>query len=1033
MASTYENDLRLEEMATGENSGSWGTKTNTNLELIADAFSYGTEIIADADTTIEIQDGAADAARSLALKINSSEDLTTTRVITLGPNTTSKVWIIENSTSGGEALTISAGSGSNITLANGTTKIIATDGIGAGSNVVELTQDLAIADLFVDDDLTVGDDIIMDSDGGILKIGADADLQVTHSGTAGTITNATGDLTVDVAGDIILDADGGEIFFKDGGASTGKIRMDDGDLQIRSLINDKNLTLEGNDDGSIIAALTLDMSEAGAATFNAGVTLSGDLTVDTDTLYVDSSNNRVGINTASPSFPLDVSTNSSTTNDAVTTLRLSANTTGTAANNFGASINFSGEDASGSLRDLSTINAIYTDATNRSSALTFKTRANLGTLTEAMRIDQGQRVLIGYTANTSVADFNAGLQVVGQGTSDYHGAAISAVGFSNNSNGAYLNFASGRSNTAGTFTSVADDDTLGQINFAAADGTDMSSRAALIMAQIDGAPSANDTPGRIIFSTTASGASSPTERMRITSDAKVSINKSNPSYTLEVQTFGTNDGDMRVGGSSGNTATGLSFDYSNSGTTAATIQNNYATSSGSALLTIGSGKTDFKTGTSQSLRLRIDDGGEVLIGGQTTPRTTFATTTSGGVQLSVEGTSANNTKVASVRNVDGVNGPYLVLGHSRASAVNGVTVLAESDHLGTLSFQGGDGTGLREGANIRAEVDGALSGGGAADMPGRLIFSTTSDGAGAVTERFRIDSGGNATFKTGGMNIKFPYNSTTSYSGNLGWQHVQFGNNGANRIVAGNTTTGGDFEFIVNNTVDLSTNNSISHNGLLAMIIHSGGNIEMHTPNSAVGLYINNTNHDSIVQIQASAAGKNSVIRFADGDDADVGMIDYDHATNSFATTVNASERTRITSDGVFQATQYGIGGTGTDTVGLMRTKNTSASTLNFDFIVDVDTGSWTPLSFYITVGSIGSGASKPRSAYFVIRAGTYNGQLGSIGVAASIGDTSDVSVALSDQGGLDPMTVRVAISHPNNRVTATVLAQGYMGIQRCD
>ena len=157
MASTYDNDLRLEEMATGENSGSWGTKTNTNLELIADAFSYGTETIADADTTIEIQDGTADAARSLALKINSSTNLTTTRVITLAPNTTSKVWIIENNTGGDQVLTISAGSGTNITLANGTTKIIATDGIGAGSNVVELTQDLAIADMSVDGILSLAD------------------------------------------------------------------------------------------------------------------------------------------------------------------------------------------------------------------------------------------------------------------------------------------------------------------------------------------------------------------------------------------------------------------------------------------------------------------------------------------------------------------------------------------------------------------------------------------------------------------------------------------------------------------------------------------------------------------------------------------------------------------------------------------------------------------------------------------------------------------------------------------------------------
>jgi hypothetical protein len=52
MASTYVNDLRLNEMATGDGSGTWGTTTNTNLELIAEAFSYGTEVIttnADAD------------------------------------------------------------------------------------------------------------------------------------------------------------------------------------------------------------------------------------------------------------------------------------------------------------------------------------------------------------------------------------------------------------------------------------------------------------------------------------------------------------------------------------------------------------------------------------------------------------------------------------------------------------------------------------------------------------------------------------------------------------------------------------------------------------------------------------------------------------------------------------------------------------------------------------------------------------------------------------------------------------------------
>ena len=62
MASTFVNDLRLEEIGSGEQSGSWGDTTNTNLELIAEAFSFGTEAITtNADThTTTIADGATD-------------------------------------------------------------------------------------------------------------------------------------------------------------------------------------------------------------------------------------------------------------------------------------------------------------------------------------------------------------------------------------------------------------------------------------------------------------------------------------------------------------------------------------------------------------------------------------------------------------------------------------------------------------------------------------------------------------------------------------------------------------------------------------------------------------------------------------------------------------------------------------------------------------------------------------------------------------------------------------------------------------
>ena len=67
---TYVNDLRLKEIATGDESGTWGTSTNTNLELIGEAFSYGTEAITtNADThTTTIADGATDPGRSMYLK-----------------------------------------------------------------------------------------------------------------------------------------------------------------------------------------------------------------------------------------------------------------------------------------------------------------------------------------------------------------------------------------------------------------------------------------------------------------------------------------------------------------------------------------------------------------------------------------------------------------------------------------------------------------------------------------------------------------------------------------------------------------------------------------------------------------------------------------------------------------------------------------------------------------------------------------------------------------------------------------------------
>ena len=89
---------------------------------------------------------------------------------------------------------------------------------------------------------------------------------ITIDGTE--IDLSSGDLTLDVAGDIILDADGGDVKVSDGGTHVGSLSNSSSDFVITSAVQDKDIIFKGDDGGSAITALTLDMSDAGNATFN---------------------------------------------------------------------------------------------------------------------------------------------------------------------------------------------------------------------------------------------------------------------------------------------------------------------------------------------------------------------------------------------------------------------------------------------------------------------------------------------------------------------------------------------------------------------------------------------------------------------------------------------------------------------------------------------------------------------------------------------------------------------------------------------
>jgi len=231
MASTYGNDLRLEEIGDGEQSGTWGATTNTNLELIAEALSFGTEAITtNADThTTTIADGATDPGRSLYLKYTGTLDSTCT--ITIAPNSISKTWYIENGTSGSQSIIISQGSGANVTIPTGQTKIVYSDGAGSGAAMAEIGT-LGVTNLNVSGVLT----------GASLDISGDIDVDGTTNLDAVDIDGAV-DMasTLLVAG--VLTANAGAVF-NEGSA--------DVDFRVESNGNANMLFVDGGNDAVVI-------------------------------------------------------------------------------------------------------------------------------------------------------------------------------------------------------------------------------------------------------------------------------------------------------------------------------------------------------------------------------------------------------------------------------------------------------------------------------------------------------------------------------------------------------------------------------------------------------------------------------------------------------------------------------------------------------------------------------------------------------------------------------------------------------------
>ena len=217
-----------------------------------------------------------------------------------------------------------------------------------------------------------------------------------------------------------------------------------------------------------------------------------------------------------------------------------------------------------------------------------------------------------------------------------------------------------------------------------------------------------------------------TEVVRIDSSGRVGIGTTSASYALDVRTTGTS-----ISSSFTSDQSEQYIALKDAGTTIGHVR--LGSTSGSMLFFAGNGE-----------RGRFDSSGRLLVG-TSTARGNFFNTTGQEPAFQVEGTTNQTARISVTRCSNDDAASLLIFGKSRSASVGGNTIVAQNDFLGGISFQGADGSEMVQGVFIYAEVDGTP---GANDMPGRLVFSTTADGASSPAERMRIGNNGFTTFTT---------------------------------------------------------------------------------------------------------------------------------------------------------------------------------------------------------------------------------------------------------------------------------------------
>ncbi len=288
---------------------------------------------------------------------------------------------------------------------------------------------------------------------------------------------------------------------------------------------------------------------------------------------------------------------------------------------------------------------------------------------------------------------------------------------------------------------------------------------------------------------------------------KVGIGSTSPSSNLHVQT------------GNGVTAT-LNLNNGDGNGTISQINLGYTADPDHGNITYD-GNLMFKNAANTE-RMRIDSSGRLLVGSSSARANFFNSTDTALVQ--VEGANNNAQRYAGhIYGVAGAGGPWHIFAKHRSNSIGGTTVVIADDQVGALSFQGSDGTEFVEAARIEALVDGTP---GSNDMPGRLVFSTTADGASSPTERMRIGQLGYTKIS-----------NAASYN-NLSGEYHEFNGSAADWTAYVRNTNANPAGLIVrySGAAPNGTSNEFlycSDTGVLRLAVRSNGGIANYSGNDA--------------------------------------------------------------------------------------------------------------------------------------------------------------------------------------------------------